>query len=510
MNKLRNFYNGIRNDGTDFRKNDLWRILLFALNNSGGVSIMHLVGKWAYYTQNVLQLGVFLASVILPMRLLDAITDPIIANRFDKFDSKHGKFRPFMLLGGLMSFLPAIVIFCYPVHSGLPLAATYAILSVMYGIIVIGNTILMTATRAGQAVITQDPKQRPVYALGQTVFDAIIMSFVSLMITGNLVSDMQEPLAWRVSVLVLSAVSVFLIVIAMQAIKTRDNKKYYTVSSKDKKPSFAEFFLLIKRNKVLRRLLWATASDAIAASVRANLTIYLFANIIMQRRIAATFDIVTGVALGAPIVLAGIFFATRKGTAFVYKKVAVIQVIISAAGFLATLIFIPPVPGAVYEGFTCNVFIVLLIFGLYMSTLGVSTNLVNAMTGDLADYEYCQSGKFIPGTIGATLTFVNKIITSIVGFVVMGIMLFCGFSSAGADSVVPEDVFVNYRFYYSILVAVFLFPAAGHLVTCFAMWKYPLTDAKMREISLALAEKRKGSAAADLPVAEQSDGVTLR
>jgi len=502
MNKLKEFYNGIRNDGKDFRKNDLWRIILFALNNSGGLSIMHLIGKWTYYTQNVLQLGVYLAIIILPMKLLDAITDPLIANWFDKFESKHGKFRPAMLLGGMMSFLPAIVIFCYPVNSGLPLGATFAILGIMYGIIVIGNTILMTATRAGQAVITQDPKQRPVYALGQTVFDAIIMSFVSLMITGNVVSDMQEPLAWRVSVLILSVMSILFIFIAMQAIKTRDNKKYYSVSPKDKKPQFNEFFKLIGRSKPLQRLLLASASDAIAAAVRANLVIYLFANIIMNRKLVATFDIVSGIALGAPIVIAGIYFATKKGTAFVYKKVAVMQVIISLTGFASTLLFLPPDPTAAYNGFTFSVFIVLLVFGLYMSSLGVSTNLVNAMTGDLADYEYSQSGKFIPGTIGATLTFVNKIVTSAVGIVVTGIMLYAGFSQTGTGSVVPENIFVNYRFYYCVVCAVFLLPAFGHLITCLAMRKYPLTDSKMREVSEALAEKRK--AASESPVEEVS------
>ena len=132
----------------------------------------------------------------------------------------------------------------------------------------------------------------------------------------------------------------------------------------------------------------------------------------------------------------------------------------------------------------------LLLFGLYMSTLGISTNLENAMTGDLTDYEYLQSGKFIPGTIGAALTFVNKIASSGVGLITMGIMAFCGFSGSGEAAVVPENVFVNHRFYYCVLLSVFILPALGHLITYIAMRRYPLTDKVMQEVSLRIAKER--------------------
>ncbi len=133
---------------------------------------------------------------------------------------------------------------------------------------------------------------------------------------------------------------------------------------------------------------------------------------------------------------------------------------------------------------------VLLIFGLYMGTLGISTNLENAMTGDLTDYEYLQSGKFIPGTIGAALTFVNKIASSGVGLITMGIMAFCGFRGTGEAAVVPENVFVNDRFYYCVLLSVFILPAIGHFITWVAMRRYLLTDEVMQEVSMKIAAER--------------------
>ncbi len=490
MGKIKETISAFRNDGSDPRKNDAWRILLFALNNSGGLSIMHLMGKWSYYTQNVLQLGVFLSSIVMFMTLLDAVTDPLIANWFDRFESKHGKLRPFMLMGCIMSFVPAVVIFCYPVNAKIPLWATYAILTLMYAIIVVGNTITMTATRAGQAIITQDPGQRPLYALGQTVFDAIVMAFVSLVVTGDIIGKMQDALVWRVSIMVLSVVSVILVLIAMQAIKNRDNKTYYSVSEKHEKVKITEFLKLVKRSKPMRSLIAATASDALAAGVRATLAIYLFANIIMQRSLSATFEIVSGVLLGAPILLIGIYFASKKGSAVVYSKISIVQTLLALSGFFICIFFLPADPAREYSGLTFGVLATLLIFGIYMSTLGISSNLVNAMTGDLADYEFYQSGKFIPGTIGATLTFCNKIVSSCVGLVVTGIMLFCGFKGSGEVAVVPENVFVNYRFYYCVAVSVFILPAIGHFITYIAMRKYPLDAKTMNEVSLYIAEKR--------------------
>lgn len=490
MNKLKQIIASYRNDGTDPRKNDAWRVLLFSLNYAGGSAIMIMMGKWSYYTQNVLQLGILLQSIHLPIRILDAITDPLIANAFDKYNKK-GKFRFFMILGAVMSFMPALVIFFYPVAPDIPLWTSYLILGICYAIIIIGNTILMTATRAGQSIITQDPKQRPLYALGQTVSDALVSAFVSVVVTSNLIGSMQETFVWRVSIVVMSVASILLVLGAAKAISNRDNPTYYSMNKKKtEETKITEFFALIKRSKPLRSLLWATCSDSIAKSVRASLSIYLFANIIMNRGLTSVFDILNGVVLGAPVLAIGMYFASKKGSAKVYHKVSLIQTLVAASGFFITLVFLPANPDYTYNGITIGIVLVILAFGFYMSTLGISTNLENAMVGDLTDYEYLQSGKFIPGTIGAALTFVNKIASSGVGLITMGIMAFCGFSESGAGSVVPENVFVNYRFYYCILLSVFILPALGHLVTYISMRKYPLTDEVMQDVSIKIAKER--------------------
>ena len=479
------------NDKNDARKNDVWRIILFGLNKSAGVALMVLMGRWMYFTQNVLQLGAFLAVAVLPMTIVDAITDPIVANWFDKFESKYGKYRPVMFAGYMLTVIPVLVIFLYPVNPNMPFWISYTILLAMNLTVVLGNTLRMTATRAGQAIITQAPEQRPVYAIGVTLFDGMIMGLFSILIDSDLVGNIQEPFVWRFSVIFLAALSFVLLIIAMKAIETRDKPKYYSYTKRKEKPKITEFLTVIKRNKALQKLLWASASDRLAAGIRNSLTIYLFANIIMQRSLIAAVDIIAGIGLGFPAILIGVYLASKKGSANIYRKISIIQILVALLGFTMVLSLLPADPAYTYSGLGFKVLLVCLIYGLYTNTLGVSSNLVTAMVGDIADYEYTLSGKFIPGTIAASISFVEKIIGSFLGLIIFGVMMFSGFRGIGKEAVVPENVFINYRFYYSVLVCVFLLPALGHLITYLAMRNYPIFSDNMNKISLKMAEERR-------------------
>lgn len=506
FNKAKTTLLSYKNDGTDPRKNDLWRILMFACNSGASIALMSLVGKWSYYTQNVLELGIFLATVLVPMRLLDAITDPLIASTFDNFQTKPnkmGKYRIFMLVGGLSSILPAIIIFFYPINIvnaidfsflgslndkiDVSFWVTALILATAYAILTIGNTILNTAIRAGQAVITQDPKQRPLYGLGKTVVDAIVMAFISIVITSGLIGDMQNQYVWKIATGILSVVSLLLIFAGMKAIDNRDNPTYYALSSNAGKTNIGEFFSLIKRSKPMKSLIIAVASDSIAASVRASLAIYLFASVILNYSLNSIFEILNGVVFGVPVLLVGMYIATKKGSTIVYSKISLIQTILSASGFVLSVIFLRGDESSVYTGLTVPIVLVMFVFGMYISSLGVSSNLVNSMTGDLSDYEYTQSGKYIPGTIGATLTFVTKCITSVVSLITTGMMWFCFHDTS---YVIVNNEYQNDRFFYCVLIGIFLFPAAGHLITYIAMLSYPLTEEKMEEVSQLVVEAR--------------------
>ncbi len=492
--KTKQLLSQLKNDGTDIRKNDPWRILLFALNQAGGAAITLMMGRVAFYTQNVMLLGAFFIGAIVPVRICFVFLEPIVANMIDNFNSKYGKLRPFMLFGCCLSLVPALVIFFYPIGANVEEIATYVILIACYALAQIGNIFLMGATRAGQAIITQDPKQRPIYALGETVFEGILMGYMSLAIDSNIIGSKYEPLTYRVSIIFLGVLSFILVGIAMKAISTRDTQEYYDMGRKSGKikerTKFSEFFKLIRRNKPLQKVLFATVSDAIAANVRGGLTVYLFANILMNDGLQGTFDIVSGLVVGAPFIAIGVYLASKKGTAKVYTKISLLQMTVSLLGAACALVFFWPNPDAVFGGITLQLLLVLACFSVYISTLGVSSNLTNALAGDLADYEYTQTKKFIPGTVSSTISFCNGLAASLCGFLTLGIMMLSGFHGTGSDAAVPQNQFVNNIFYFSILISVFILPFFGHLITYIAMRKYPLSKDIMEVISRDVAIAR--------------------
>ncbi len=475
---------------SDPRQNDVWRIVLFSLVEVSARAMIHIMGFWMYFTQNVLGLGVFLGLVITPMFLLDAITDPIMASFFDRFECKFGKFKPIMAVGGLITVVPGLVIFLFPVEHSMPQWLVFSILTFMYILIIIGTTVLRTVSRAGQCIITQDPRQRPIYAMGKTIFEGVIMTLVSLIVTSSFFGEMQEPKVWHYSIIITSIMIIISIILSMVAISNRDNPTYYNLGSKKEKVSYFDFFNIIKKSSPLRRLLLASVSDSFAASIRGGLLIYLFANIIMNRSIYSLFDIVSSILLGIPILYLGVKYASKKGTAKAYLNVSYAQTILGVLGFFATITFLPADPTYVYGGLNINTFIVLTILGLYISTFGVSSSLVAALSGDLADYEYAESGKFMPAVIGAVVTTVSKVAESFKGIVLVSIMLICGFSGMGDEAKVQENVFINYSFYYSIAFSVFILPAIGHFLTILAMRKYPLDAETMERVSKLLLKDR--------------------
>jgi len=350
MRKL--FKKKAKNENVDPRRNDNWRVILFSLVDATSVGIIGLMGWWSYYTQNVLKFGAFLTFVIFPMVLLDAFTDPLIANIFDKFESKYGKFKPLMILGTIVILIPAVVIFTYPVESGLPIWVDFTILIAMYVIVVFGSTILKTAARAGQAVITQDPKQRPIYSLGQTIFEGIMLLLIVQLITGDFFGGRQDPIVYRITIIIIVAISLLTIGFAILAISNRDNPKYYSVGKSSKNIKLSEYYSIIKRNKPLRRLIVATVSDSFAAAIRAGLFIYLFANVIQSASLYSDFDLISSIAVGLPVLFVGIRIASKIGTAKTFTGVAYVQTILGVLGLIAVLVFIPAGPEYAYVGFT--------------------------------------------------------------------------------------------------------------------------------------------------------------
>ncbi len=124
-------------------------------------------------TQNIIGLSaVIVGSIATVMRVFDGVTDPPIGVLIDRTDTRFGKFRPFMMAGCLIVAGALIAIFHCPENIGV--TGGYIFTTLFYAIYVIGYTFHTTCTRAAQAVLTKSPKQRPLFAVFNSGFNAIL------------------------------------------------------------------------------------------------------------------------------------------------------------------------------------------------------------------------------------------------------------------------------------------------------------------------------------------------
>ena len=467
------------------QKNKVWRIGFFAFNNSASNALNTLMGYYALYTQNVLLLGVIMASMIMPMRILDGFTDPIAGNFLDKLSTRFGRYRPYMLIGNTISIISVSCIFFFPASWEIKVLDKQIIIVFLYAVYVIGFTMQTTATRAGQSIITGEPKQRPWYTIFDGFASAIPILIATVFITTSIISnDMYDPKIWHITAGVLICLSIIFTWLAIIGISSRDKPEFY-MSNKKEKIKFAEFIGLFKRNKPLRLLILAASSDKLAAQLKNLLMIYFFSNVILAKSLNATFIAVAGV-LGFVSIIIGSRFAIKKGTTRAFLQVSKLEVLASFIPFLLVLIFIP-VGTTSYVGITnFGLIMMLAIYGFYIGLTSISTNLIFPMLGDISDYELLKSNKFIPGTIASMFSFVDKLISSFAGVILTVIMLFSGFNE-GSDAVVPQNTFVNPRFYYSILFGIFIIPCIGHIISVIAIKNYPLDEMTMDRIAKDVA-----------------------
>ena len=157
------------NDGVNRAK--LYQLVLFPLNNGAtNVYFVLILSYIAQFGSSVLKLGMFASIMVTVMRVCDAITDPIIGAMMDRTSTKIGKFRPFMILGSAIMAVSVIVLYMLlPLIPESMMALRYVAFTLVYFVWVIGYTFQTSCTRAGQTVLTNDPNQRPLFTIFNTI-----------------------------------------------------------------------------------------------------------------------------------------------------------------------------------------------------------------------------------------------------------------------------------------------------------------------------------------------------
>ena len=257
-----------------------YQLVLFPLNNGAtNVYYVLVLSYIATFGSKVLALSMLFASVMVTgMRLFDAITDPIIGALMDRTNGKFGKFRPFMVIGNLIMAASILVLYCLtPFIPASAMGLRYAAFVGLYAVWVIGYTFQTSCTRSGQTVLTNDPKQRPLFTIFNTVGSLLgmgAMQFFAPILAKNYEGGYASAGFFRTLAPVGIVISILLTLLAVIGIWEKDQPKYFGISGeKTEKVKVSEYLQIIKNNNPMQRLMVAGAGCKLALSIATNTTV---------------------------------------------------------------------------------------------------------------------------------------------------------------------------------------------------------------------------------------------
>ena len=505
-----------------------YQLVLFPLNNGAtNVYFVLILSYVAQFGSSILKLGMFASIMVTVMRAADAVTDPIIGAMMDRTNTRIGKFRPFMILGSAVMAVSVVCLYVLtPLIPETVMWARYAAFVVVYFVWVIGYTFQTSCTRAGQTVLTNDPNQRPMFTIFNTVGSLLGMGVMQFMIplikgmydvkdaAGNvIVSGYSDPAVFRIITPIGIAISVLLTILAIIGIAEKDNPKYYGIGGdKQEKVKMSEYAEIIKNNKPMQRLMVAGAGCKLALAIATNTTVLLALYGILMGNYNSLYlpMMVLGYVCAVPFFLLSMRTSQKLGQrASLIRYVSV--ALVCYAGVLALLLLSDhgnPARMLVFPfqgGGAVNLYTVLFIvcFGVGYGAYYATADMPIPMVADCSDYETYRSGKYIPGIMGTLFSLVDKLVSSLAQTLVAFIFLIC----AGLHELPDDGTPYSGGIKVAVIVMFCIIPMLAWTATLIAMKGYALTGEKMKTIQ-AVNAARKEAVAQGMGLEQAMESIT--
>ena len=519
------------NQQPEMNRAKFYQLALFPLNNGAtNVYFVLILTYIATFGNKVLGLAMVFASVMVTgMRVFDAITDPIIGALMDKTNTKFGKFRPFMVIGNVIMSISVIILYMVtPLIPETMMWARYAAFIILYAVWVIGYTFQTSVTRAAQPVLTNDPKQRPLFTIFNTIGSLAgmgVMQAVGPIMAGAGFAGDYNGTWFAIMTPIGIIVSVALTVLAIIGIWEKDNSKYFGLGAGKAEPvKISEYVNIVKSNKPLQRLMVAGGGCKLALSIATNVTVLcMLYGCMTQFGTQMVVDATTGkevlqglnhydniylIMMVLGYVFAVPFFVLTVQTSQKHgqKRSLMTYVAVAFICYIGVLVLLllwkqgnPAWNLSIFEGalfgsdfkFTINLYTVLFIlfFGVGYGAYYATADMPIPMVADCADYETYRSGKFIPGIMGTLFSLVDKLVSSLSATVVSIALVFINVHELPTKAT-PYAEGMNW-----VVIALFcLVPMCAWALTLIAMKGYELDGQRVKTIQAVNAARKQAIA----------------
>ena len=472
-------------DGVQYRRAKLWQIILYACNAFVGMSVYSLIGMASYAASIGFGIGTAVIGVILTgTRILDGVTDPMLAFLYDKVNTKFGKIRILMIVGFAIEAVALLCMYDWAAGKGLGTVAFV----LFYVIYVIGYTIVNMTAQTIPPLMTNDPKQRPTLGVWMTALNYMVPMALTMLLNVVLLPKFggtysQEFLSVACKLcLTLAAIGVVLVCIGVSEYDKPENFQGLT---KERQPlKVKDMVEVLKGNRPLQCYIISAASDKIAQVTASQAVIITMLNgIIIGNMGISTILTVIGMLPSIVFAVVGAKYAGKHGnmeTIVTWTKICIVISVIMCAFFVV----INPKDIAKMGAIT----IVYVVLTLCKNGANMCVSTANtAFMSDLIDYELDRSGRYVPAVVTGTYSFLDKLISSFGAAIATGAVALVGYTSTVPQ---PGDPATPAIFWLTMFLT-FGLPIIGWICTLAAMKICKLNKAEMVEVQKRIAAKKE-------------------
>ena len=395
-------------------------------------------------------------TLFLVVRVIDAVTDPIMGALTDATHTKYGSYRPYLLWLAIPFAVISVITFTTPemddTNKIIYAFVTYTLLMLVYTAINIPYSAL-------GGVLSSNPNERVSIQSYRFVFG---------MLGGLLVTSCTLPLVkwfgngnnemgYQLTMLVMSCLGVVLFLICFRYTKER-------VSNPAHKLSLKTQLHVLWQNQPFKILCMAALILLTSMVLRTTLAIYYVKYVLGKEDLITEF-----VTLGMVGNIIGCACAQPlskrldKKTAYIYLQY--ISAILSCFAF-----FVP----------NEQVLLAFLMYFLWCFFTQMATPLLWAKMADAIDYGVWQNGQRLTGLVYASVVFFIKLGLALGGAIAGWLLAYYQYQANVELSEATKS---------GILTSFTLYPAIGSILVALIMTKYNLDNKTIKKITADLTQK---------------------
>lgn len=426
-----------------------------------------------YHAQMAANLAV-VGVLILVVKIVSAVFDPVVGNLIERHNSDKGKLRPFIAYSLAPLAIMTVVIFLRVPLTGL---ALYAYIFVTFLLWSMAMTLGDVPSQAIASVLTPEPQERTnVISIANTFKQigfsaaAVLVPVVCLILPGGSkvfgieAGQKDDPISsseYLVTAIVVAVLGCLLFSLIYFWNKER-------VPYTGEKMSFKEMFAVLRDNKplmlvIVSYFLGAGRQMAMAIQVQASNALLGSENYVIALGISTAIGTMISMAI-TPVLI------KKLGEKKTYLALSLYGFAISILAFL------------IYAFVTQNMIVMFAFLFLLGLQFGAVTLMPMIMVADCVDYYEYKTGKRTEGPAFSVLTLTIKVCLAVGAALGLILVQVSGYQ---ADAATVETHTKNIIYFAYVAL-----PGIFSLLSVFPILKYDISGEKKAEISKALQERR--------------------